>query len=106
MIFFWEDVNEEPYRLDRMLTHFKMTVGFEGLNAVLVGRLKDCTPEEPELSFTAREVIIEHFGELGIPLILDVPFGHDNGILTFPVGLKAELDAETRSLRFIEPPVR
>lgn len=105
VIFFWEDIKEEPYRLDRALTQFKMAVGYEGLKAVIVGRLKDCEPEEPDRSFTASEVILHHFDELGIPLVMDIPFGHDDGILTIPVGIMAELDTEQKILRFLEPPV-
>ena len=48
-IWFWEDVGEEPYRLDRMLTHLDLSGRLRRIRGVLIGKLKGCG-SEPEVS--------------------------------------------------------
>src|SRR5438477_4087665 len=70
-IWFWEEVGEEPYRIDRMLTHLDLSGRLRRIRGVLIGKLKGCG-SEPELTLLLREF----FGSRGIPVVRDLAFGH------------------------------
>jgi muramoyltetrapeptide carboxypeptidase len=99
-IWFWEDVTESTYRIDRMLTALRLSGRLQRIRAVLVGRLKDCGGPVPgELD----RMINEFFADAGIPVVRDLPFGHHGDNLLLPVGARIRLDTDDRSLVFPEP---
>ena len=97
-IWFWEDVDEPIYRIDRMLTQLRLSGRLRNIRGVMIGMLKDCGGGDPEL---LDSVLSEFFGESGIPVVRDLPFGHFADNLLMPVGLLGELD--TTALRFTVP---
>ncbi|MFC1850682.1 LD-carboxypeptidase [candidate division CSSED10-310 bacterium] len=104
-ILFLEEVNEEPYRIDRMLTHLKLCHHFENLAGVLVGELKDCHPKDDEPSLSIEQILADHFGPLEIPLIMDLPFGHGTGHQVLPIGVRAEMNGQEGYYRLLEKAV-
>ena len=93
-----EDVGEEPYRIDRMLWQLREAGFFSRAAGVLVGSMSDPAPADRKKdpapvarSFTFREVLEDHLGPLGVPVLLDVPAGHVEGKWTLPLGLTARL---------------
>jgi muramoyltetrapeptide carboxypeptidase len=94
----FEDDNEEPYRIDRMLTHWRMTGALQQVGGIALGRFSQWEKNLNSNSFKLEEVLRDRFGDLGIPIVSNLPFGHDgaNGIL--PVGIIAELDGERGTL--------
>jgi len=100
-----EEVNEKPYALDRMLHQLAAAGKFGALAGVGVGQLVSCTdPKRAEPS--AEAVVVEILGALGVPLVTDLPFGHGVPNLTWPLGVRAVLDAERGELRFLESGVK
>jgi muramoyltetrapeptide carboxypeptidase len=99
-IWFWEDVEEPPYRLDRMLTHLRLTGRLRRIRGVIVGSLKECG-ESSEIDALLRDV----FGGLDIPVVRDLPFGHDGNNLLMPIGAAVRLDTHDGSLTITEPAV-
>lgn len=94
-IVFLEDRGEAPYRVDRMLMHMKTAGCFEGVKGLVLGSFTDCgSPEE----ITA--VVEEIFHGAGFPILAGMEAGHSDPNLTLPLGVRAELDAEGRTLRF------
>lgn len=94
-----EDVTEAPYRLDRMLTHWRMMGVFQGIRGIAVGRFSRCEPTNPDApSFTAREVLIDRLTDLGIPVIADLPCGHDGPNAALPCGVRAKIDGNQGTL--------
>lgn len=89
----FEDVTEAPYRLDRMLTHWRMSGKFERIAGVALGRFSHCEPPANIPSFTAMEVLQERLGDLGIPVVANLPFGHDGVNAALPFGIDAKLEA-------------
>ncbi len=85
-IWFWEDVDEPVYRLDRMLTHLRLSGRFRGIRGVIVGKLKGCG-DSAETDFLLREF----FGSLNIPVVRDLSFGHFGDNLLMPVGARVRL---------------
>lgn len=90
----FEDVNEEPYRIDRMLTHWRMTGALQQVGGIALGRFSQWEKNLNPNSFKLEEVLRDRLGDLGIPIVSDLPFGHDGANAILPVGIIAELDAE------------
>ncbi|NET56877.1 MAG: LD-carboxypeptidase [Symploca sp. SIO2E6] len=93
-----EDVGEAPYRIDRMLTQWRTSGTFEGVRGIALGRFSSCdvSPEIP--SWTVEEVLRDRLGDLGIPIISDLPFGHEGVNVSLPVGQIVELDGDKGTL--------
>lgn len=105
-IVFLEEVNEEPYRVDRMLTHLRLNGVFEQISGLVLGSFNKCEAEEPEFSFTLDEVFEQHFGQATFPVYQGAQFGHVRNKFTLPIGTMAEMDADQGSIRLIEAAVR
>lgn len=97
-ILFLEDCNEELSRLDRMILHLKRIGVFENVNAILFGQFTDIQDTTKPFGYTLKDIILEHTQDLQIPILFDLPFGHDQDFYTFPVGQKATLDTEKLTL--------
>jgi len=97
-ILFWEEVDEEPYRIDRMLRHLRMAGKFQKLNGMVVGRLHRCETKESAATLGLREILRDHLSGTDFPVIRDFPAGHAGGKVTLPLGLPARLDTRSRTL--------
>jgi muramoyltetrapeptide carboxypeptidase len=104
-ILFLEETNEEPYVVDRLLTHLKLANVYDKLNGVVFGQCSKCLAENPTQSIPTIEVIREHFSNLKIPVSYGSPIGHVANKWTLPIGIEVEMDAETGSLRLLESAV-
>ena len=108
-IIFFEEFLEEPYRIDRMLTQMIQAGKFENAAGVALGVFKLCESDKTNPSFqnsyNLMEVIQDRLGNLGIPVIYGLSFGHVVDKFTLPCGVKAELDSETQILKLLEPAV-
>lgn len=93
-----EDVTEAPYRIDRMLTQWRMTGAFKGVRGIALGRFSRCEPPKNIPSWTVEEVLRDRLLDLGIPIVSDLPFGHEGANAALPVGQPVELDANNGTL--------
>jgi muramoyltetrapeptide carboxypeptidase len=93
-----EDVTEAPYRIDRMLTHWRLTGILSKLAGIAIGRFSQCDPPAGSLSFTVEEVLRDRLTDLNIPIVANLPFGHDGCNAALPVGVTAILDGNTGKL--------
>ena len=89
-----EDVTEYPYRIDRMLTQWRMTGILKQIKGIALGRFSRCEPYPGTNSWTVVEVLRDRLEDLGIPLIYDLPFGHDGVNAALPVGQLVHLDGD------------
>mgnify|MGYP000861932111 CR=1 FL=1 len=86
-----EDVGEAPYRLDRMLTHWRLSGALQQLAGIGFGSFSGCDPEDS--AFRLEEVLRERTSDLGIPVLASLPVGHEPGNAALPLGRRARLDA-------------
>lgn len=93
-----EDVTEAPYRIDRMLTQWRMSGAFNKVRGIALGRFSRCDPPKDIPSWTVEEVLRDRLFDLGIPIVSDLPFGHDGVNAALPVGQLVELDADQGTL--------
>jgi muramoyltetrapeptide carboxypeptidase len=104
-ILFLEEVAEEPYRVDRMLTQLKLNGVFDQLSGVVLGQFKKCIAEEPNWAFTVEEVLDQHFGNLKIPVFSNAPVGHVKDKYILPIGQKVQIDADKFTIRTLSKSV-
>ncbi|MFG2312320.1 LD-carboxypeptidase [Streptomyces sp. NPDC048566] len=93
-----EDIGEEAYRLDRILTQLLRAGLLDGLAAIGLGSWVDCGPYE-EL----HAVFADRLAGLGVPVVEHLGFGHAEGAPTVALGVRAELDADAGTLVLQEP---
>jgi len=94
----FEDVTESPYRIDRMLTQWRLNGCFQGIAGIAIGRFSQCDPSPN--CWTVEQVLGDRLGDLGIPIVAELPFGHDGENAALPVGAMVELDADSGLLSF------
>lgn len=95
-----EDVSEAPYRIDRMLTQWRMSGLFAKVAGIALGRFSRCDPPAHVLSFSVEEVLRDRLSDLALPIVTDLPFGHDGPNAALPAGVPVCLDAEAGQLTF------
>nr|WSZ99405.1 LD-carboxypeptidase [Streptomyces sp. NBC_00857] len=93
-----EDVGEEPYRLDRILTQLLRSRWLDGVAGIALGSWTQCGPYED-----VRALLLDRLGGLGVPVVEELGFGHGATTLTMPLGVPAVLDAESATLTLDVP---
>jgi len=104
-ILFVEDVDEAPYRIDRMFVQLKLTGILETLKGVVWGTCANCGPGEGFGSLTIPDVLNDHIKPLGIPAFYGSMFGHISTQFTLPLGVQAEIDADAGTVKMLEAAV-
>jgi muramoyltetrapeptide carboxypeptidase len=97
-----EEIDEPPYKIDRMLTHLRRAGVLDGVAGVAIGQFTGCADG---WAVDVADVIGERLGGLGVPLLGGLPIGHGVGQRSVPVGVPATLDA-TAGLLSVDPAVR
>lgn len=105
-ILFLEDVGEDIYRLDRMITQLKLAGVFNQLAGFVFGQCTNCGPDADYGSLTLEQVLRDHIQPLGIPAWQGAAIGHVEPILTLPIGTQVEIDTNNGSLRMLEAAVQ
>ena len=109
-ILFLEEVEEEPYKIDRMLTQLWLAGKLQESAGIALGIFTNCDEprsrrsRSPKIS-ALRNVLESRLHPLKIPAVYGLPFGHVKDKLTLPLGVTAELDATNKTFTVIEPPV-
>ncbi len=105
-ILFIEEVGEEPYRIDRMLTQLLNSGKLNDCAGIAMGVFSNCEVKKVNPSFkeslNLREVLIDRLSPLNIPTIYGLSFGHIKNKFTLPIGIRAMLDVENAKLILLE----
>ena len=95
--------------IDAALHHLIRAGKLDGVAGFVLGtnvNLKDLTiPEDVGSSLSIEEILDELIAPLGIPAIANVPVGHGKHMATVPLGARARLDADAKTLEIVEPAV-
>ncbi|HEY8321443.1 MAG TPA: LD-carboxypeptidase [Candidatus Baltobacteraceae bacterium] len=98
-IVFLEEVDEAPYRIDRMVTQLRESGTLRGALGIVLGTFAGCdADEDAEPERRLGHVIADRFGDLGVPVLTGAPIGHDGEQWTLPIGASATLDSGERTL--------
>lgn len=106
-LLFIEDVDEPPYRIDRMLLQLRESGAFDGVRGVVFGEMAGCTPGASS-DFALEEVLLEALDGLDVPVAFGLPSGHTSRPnVTLPLGVAAQLVCTGREAHFevLEVPV-
>jgi muramoyltetrapeptide carboxypeptidase len=105
-IVFIEDIDEKPYRVDRMLTQLIDTSILDKANGILLGVFEGCeTKEDEKNTLKIMETLKDRLGGLGIPVFYGFSFGHIKNNCTIPVGIRARFDTDNQQLVLLEKPL-
>ncbi|MEN0110550.1 MAG: LD-carboxypeptidase [Planctomycetota bacterium] len=104
-VLFLEDVNEAPYRIDRMLRQMKLTGQLDRCAGVILGQFRKCEHDGSGTSLSLTEVFLDYFADAPYPVVCNFPAGHVKLNATLPFGAVARIDAERREVRLLENPV-
>ena len=105
-ILFLEDVGEDVYRVVRMLTQLALAGILDKISGFVFGRCSDCDAEGGYGSFTLKDVLAQHVAPLGIPSFHGSMIGHIRDKFTIPLGVLAQIDADTGAIELLESAVR
>jgi muramoyltetrapeptide carboxypeptidase len=104
-ILFLEEINEAPYRIDRMLEQLQRSQGLQHAAALMLGVFEHCEATDGDSSLTLDQTVDLHLQPLTAPAVSGWSFGHIRDQFTMPMGLMARLDAGQQTLTLLEPGV-
>jgi muramoyltetrapeptide carboxypeptidase len=100
-VLFLEDVNERPYKIDRMLTQLRLSGILDRARALVFGEMRGC--DEPGGTPTAREVIARLTVGFPGPVLFGFPSGHTSGpCWTLPFGVDVRVESTPRPKMVVE----
>ncbi|MDZ7319652.1 MAG: LD-carboxypeptidase [candidate division KSB1 bacterium] len=101
-----EDIDEEPYRVDRYLAQLRLAGILNQVSGIVLGQFIDCVPRDPEKpSLTIEEILNDYFAGLKIPILTNFAYGHGAVKHTIPIGVYAILDTAQGGLILTESTV-
>ena len=104
-ILFAEDINEPPYKVDRLFTQLRQSCDMRSLAGVALGVFSSAqSATDADTAMTLR-VLKDRLGDLGIPVVTGLSIGHIRDQFTLPMGIEAELDTSTATVTMLESPV-
>ncbi len=101
-----EDIGEQPYRIDRMLTQLLLQGTLQNAAGIALGVMKNCEAKDMEGSLTLNQTLTDRLFQLDIPVVYGLSFGHVLNNATLPLGINAQLDVNNRTLELLESAVR
>lgn len=105
-LLFIEEIEEEPYRIDRMLNQLRMAGKLDDAAGIIVGDFHDCEPvKRKEASLSLAEVFDDYLRPLPIPVISGFRIGHCSPNLAIPIGALARINTYDKTFTVEEPGV-
>lgn len=104
-ILFLEDIGEDLYRVDRMMTTLKLSGVLDRIAGLVFGTCTECGPGEGFGSLTLEEILDDHVSPLNIPAWRGALIGHRHPQFTLAQGVPVEIDAAAGTIRMLEAAV-
>ncbi|WP_288262064.1 LD-carboxypeptidase [uncultured Prochlorococcus sp.] len=96
-IIIFEDINEDIYKIDRMLTYLRMTKTIADIAGIGFGSFSnDCS--NSDWKDLLKNCILERLKEFNFPILFDLPIGHISGNACIPLGYKTTLNGDDGTL--------
>ncbi|MBI3363373.1 MAG: LD-carboxypeptidase [Ignavibacteriae bacterium] len=103
IVFLLEEIDERPYRIDRLLQQIKLAGLIDRSKGIALGTFIGCTPAKGKSSLTLREVFHETFHDYSYPILSGFRHGHLKNPVTIPIGIRVRLNARRERMEFLEP---
>lgn len=104
-LLFIEDIDEEPYRLDRMLNQLRLAGKFVDAAGILICDFNNCVPNKRKVSLTLEQIFNNHIVSAGKPTLAGFKIGHCSPNIAVPMGIVARMSTYEKLLAFTEPGV-
>lgn len=106
-ILFIEEVGEEPYQIDRMLTQLRLAGKLKEAEGIILGDFNNCVAKSSEYddSLTLEQVLEDIIKPMNKPTLFNLKAGHCEPVITLPFGARARLDGHKGELTLLERPV-
>ncbi len=101
-ILFIEDVGEDPYRIDRMMSTLKLNGTLGKIKGFVFGQCSDCKPGSGYGAFTVDQIMDQYIVPLNIPAYIGAMIGHIPKQFIVPVGARVRLNADQGSITLLE----
>lgn len=101
-LLFIEEIGEAPYRIDRMLTQLRQSYPLRDAAGIILGVFRGCEMKIGSRSLSLMDTIKDRLNDLNIPVFYGAAMGHIADNMTLPIGVKAELDADSGALILLE----
>ena len=106
-LLFIEEIEEETYRFDRLMSQLRLIGAFRDAKGIIIGELTDVKTGDMTKPFlSVEQVLNDHLTELHKPIVTGLVYGHVPRKLTLPIGIRATLDAKKGQLIAAESAVR
>jgi muramoyltetrapeptide carboxypeptidase len=97
-VLFVEEVNEHPYRVERMLLQLQQAGVLDAQKALLIGAVTAFRPSPLDRGYGLRQAVDQVRSRSRIPVLTGLPFGHVPTKVTMPVGRRVELLVQRRDV--------
>jgi muramoyltetrapeptide carboxypeptidase len=108
-VLFLEEVGEEPYSIDRMLTQLDQAGKLRCCRAILLDRCAKCQPAEYKPAFyntlSVEEVMVDRLANLGVPVLYGLSIGHVADKPVLGLGIQVQVDVENSRFEIVESSV-
>lgn len=90
-ILFLEEVGEEPYRIDAMLSQMRLAGLFRELGGLVLGGFTEWEPDEDRPTLSVEQVFDDYLADVDFPVARGLTYGHFPVKNSLPVGVRARL---------------
>ncbi|WP_066339692.1 LD-carboxypeptidase [Azohydromonas lata] len=97
-ILFLEDVNEHPYRVERLLLQLQQAGVLQAQKAILLGHFSDWKKSPLDRGYGLKQMVEAVRAVCSTPILTGLPFGHVPTKLCLPVGRKVQLVVDRRDV--------
>jgi muramoyltetrapeptide carboxypeptidase len=101
-ILYFEEIDEEPYSVDRYLSILRNGKIFEQIKGLIVGSMTDCAEGKTQPTLSLEQVFLDYLKDIKIPIIDNLIYGQKKKKNTMPFGIKAKIDTETKEIEILE----
>ena len=101
-ILFFEEIDERPYRIDRMMQQLTLSSALKASRGIVLGNFSGCNPDPAKPSLTLSQVFEDVFERYAYPVVSGVRVGHVKNSLSLPIGVRVRLDGSGRNMEFLE----
>lgn len=100
-ILFIEEVNEAPYKVDKMLAQLRLSKTLDKAKGFIIGHFTNCENKDPNKRDVAY-LIEEYFTPLNKPTITNFASGHEFPFINIPIGLNVKMNASLQTIEILE----
>ncbi len=100
---FLEEIDEKPRKIDAHLAQLRLAGLFDRARAILLGKFTGCDTDPDAPTLTLNEILDDYFSKLKVPVIPNLPFGHEKRMWTLPYGAMLRVDSSSSRITITVP---